>query len=506
MIKKLFKLLFSRIFVIMLLILVQFAVIFVPLYVLNRSTFFNIFFWVVGILVVLYVIKQDIEPSFKLVWTIVILLLPVLGSGLYFIFGDKQHVNKSIRKSHDYRTKSHHLLIGEIKQDNISSNHSALSNDVMAYLQNQGFPAHNNTNIAFFPWGVDKFNSLLIDLKNAKEFIFLEYFIIDEGYMWDTILDILKQKVKEGVEVRLIYDGFGCLTTLPHNYDKKINSFGIKCRIFNEIKPMITFKVNNRDHRKILIIDGKYGYTGGINLADEYINKINRFGVWKDTAIRLEGDAVYSLTFLFLQMWNSIKDDNEDYQKYHIPSKIKNNNLVIPFGDDPTDKERVGENVYIKIFNQAKKYVYLTTPYLICDDTINSAITLAAKSNVEIFIITPGIYDKKMVSWLTKSSYHRLLKAGVRIFEYSKGFVHAKQYVSDDKIAMVGTINMDYRSFYHHYECSTYIEDEQLALSVKEDILNLIKECKEIKLDEIKDPGIIKRLFTDILRIFAPLM
>ena len=506
--KKIFKLLFSRYFILALLIIVQFAAIFVPLYLLNfNSFFFSVVFWIIGLFVVLYIVRQDTEPSFKLTWSIVILLFPLFGSGIYFIFGDKQHVNKSIKKSHNYTSKTHHLLINQARQNNVMLDHSNSSKSVVNYLQHEGFPAFKNTKTKFFPWGQDKFKDLIEDLKSAKNFIFLEYFIINEGYMWDSIVDILKEKVKEGVEVRVMYDGFGCLFTLPSNYPSVLESYGIKTRIFNKIKPMITFKINNRDHRKICVIDGKVGYCGGINLADEYINKIDRFGVWKDTAIKITGDAVFSLTFMFLQTWNSIEDDNEEYIRYYIPNnEVRNDSLVVPYGSDPTYKETIGENVYIKILSQAKDYVYLTTPYLIIDDRMTNALILAAKSGIDVRIITPGIFDKKMVSWITQSSYKRLLEAGIRIFEYTKGFVHAKQYVCDDMISVVGTINMDYRSFYHHYECATFIEDANVALDVKTDILNTIKECREIKIEDTKEYGFIKRLLVDILNIFAPLL
>ena len=510
--KKIFKLLFSRIFVIGLLLIVQLVAIFIPFILLGRwgnsSYVFNIIYFVIGLLVLLYVIKQDIEPGFKLTWSIVILLFPLFGAGIYFIFGDKQHTNKKLREGHKYKEKTHHLLISHTQQQAAIQDHSSKSIYIAKYLENQGFPAYNNTETEYYPWGQDKFKQMLEDLKNAKEFIFLEYFIVNnEGIMWNSILEILKQKVKEGVEVRFIYDGFGSVFTLPSNYDKKMNSYGIKTRIFNKITPLVTFKINNRDHRKILVIDGKYGYTGGINLADEYINKVNRFGVWKDTAVRLHGDAVYSLTFMFLQTWNSIKDDKDNYLKYYIKNnEVTNNKLVIPYGDDPTDKETIGETVYMNILNRAKDYVYLTTPYLICDNTITTALTIAAKSGIDVRIIVPGIFDKKMVSWLTKSSYESLLNAGVRIFEYTKGFVHAKEYVSDDSVTVIGTINMDYRSLYHHFECATYIEDKETAADVKKDFINTMNECKEIKLENLKHNGFIKRLLTDILRIFAPLL
>ena len=307
------------------------------------------------------------------------------------------------------------------------------------------------------------FPVLVKELEQAEHYIYIEYFIINDGVMWRTILDILEQKVAQGVDVRLIYDGFGCLTTLPYKYDKFLREKGIQCKVFNPFRPVLNIIQNNRDHRKICVIDGKTGFTGGINLADEYINQKERFGHWKDTAVMLKGDAVWSMTMMFLHMWNVVNGIQTpiDYaahspHAYH-PEEFEGSGFVQPFTDTPLDGETLGENVYLNIINRAKRYVYICTPYLIIDNEMMTALCLAAKSGVDVRIMTPGVPDKKMVFLLTQSYYAQLIEAGVKIYEYQPGFLHAKSFVCDDEIAVVGTINLDYRSLYLHFEDGVWI-------------------------------------------------
>ena len=354
---------------------------------------------------------------------------------------------------------------------------------------------------------------MLKQLEQAKKFIFLEYFIVDEGYMWGRILNILAQKVKEGVEVRMMYDGTCEFAKLPRSYSKKLRALGIKCKVFSPIMPMVSTHYNYRDHRKILVIDGKVAFNGGINLADEYINRIDLFGHWKDTGIMVKGPAVDSFTLMFLEMWNIDEKQEDDYSKWigladsQISSEETNySGYVIPYGDDPLDGEHVGKLVYMDILNHAEDYVHIMTPYLILDGEMETALIFAAKRGVDVRIILPHIPDKKYAFALAKTHYKALLKGGVKIYEYTPGFVHAKTFVSDDKKAVVGTINLDYRSLYHHFECATYLYDMPVVMDIKKDISETLKLCQEVHFEDLKKQKLSMLIMGKVLKVLGPLM
>ena len=356
----------------------------------------------------------------------------------------------------------------------------------------------------------EMFPAMLEALRSAEHFIFMEYFIINQGYMFQTIVDILEEKAKQGVEVRLIYDDMGCIGTLPPHYYKILQKKGIKCAAFNPFRPVMSVIMNNRDHRKILVVDGTVGFTGGINLADEYINKIERFGYWKDTGVRIEGEGVWSLTNMFLGMWNSIVRSSEDYKKYlppvHQTWNLDEDGFVQPYGDSPLDHENVGENIYLNIISRAKKYVYIFTPYLIIDHETLVALRNAAKSGVDVRIVTPGIPDKKMVYLLTQSYYTPLLEAGVKIYQYTPGFLHAKSFVCDDEIATVGSVNLDFRSLYLHFECGVFMYRSKAVMQVKQDCMETFACSEEISLAFCRKRPLPVRMLQSLLRLFAPLM
>ena len=346
-------------------------------------------------------------------------------------------------------------------------------------------------------------------LEKAEHYIFLEFFIIHEGVMWDSILEILKRKAKQGVTVRLIYDDMGCFLLLPTDYPKQLEQMGISCVKFNPFRPFLSAIQNNRDHRKIISIDGKVAFPGGINLADEYINAIERFGHWKDSAIKVEGEAAWSFTLMFLQMWDACRWEDEDFSRYYPwqtnPCPVIGGGFVQPYMDSPMDTENVGEHVYLQILNQAKDYVYINTPYLIVDDSMVSALTLAAKRGVDVRIITPHKWDKWAIHMTTRSYYRELVKAGVKIYEYTNGFNHSKTFVSDDCTATVGTTNLDFRSLYLHFECGALLFNCEAVSQVKEDFLNTLTICQPITEEDCRH-NVFVRLFQDILRLFAPLM
>lgn len=483
--------------------------------ILKFNDYFIIFYTasiVLSIAVVLGIINNHTNPAYKIAWIIVILVFPFFG-GLFYIFWGRNKLSKRARhnmKSIVDKTKKalppQEFTIRDMEEQNkIAANQSR-------YIQNYGYyPPYRNTSTEYIPEGEIKFEKLKEELRKAEHYIFLEYFIIGKGIMWDSILEILVEKVAEGVDVRVIYDDAGCLFTLPYKYYKKLENVGIKCCVFNPLVPLLSPMLNNRDHRKITIIDGHTGFTGGINLADEYINRAEKYGHWKDSAIMLKGEAVWSMTVMFLSMWNYIRGIEEDFQQFKpisLPEvKLEDSyGYIQPFADNPLDEETVGQIVYLNLINKAQKYVYITTPYLIIDNEMVTALTAAAKGGVDIRIITPNCADKWYVHAVTRTYYRILIESGVKIYEYTPGFIHSKIYVSDDEYGVVGTINMDYRSLYLHFECGVWMYDCSGVMAIKNDFLDTLKLCKEITLEDFRNIKWRKSIGTSILRIFAPLM
>lgn len=462
----------------------------------------------ISIVTALHLMTRPDKSAFKLSLVFLILLFPIFGGALYWIMHFQTAVIgfRKALKEIEKRTK------GAIRprEDLLPLAEKELPEQIkqIRYLQGTpGFPLFDNTDVKYFSHGMPMMESLKEDLMNAKRYIFLEYFIIEEGVMWDPILEILQKKSAEGVDVRVVYDDLGSFLTLPSNYAKKLRALGIQCKVFNKFHPFLTCLQNNRDHRKIAVIDGEIAYTGGINLADEYIGEKIRFGTWKDSAVRLCGDAAWSFTVMFLQIWELLTLKKEDYSIYqqteHRP--IPNQGWLQPYTDSPIDGENVGEQVYLQMIQNAHRYLYITTPYLMVDDNLLSALKLAAKSGVDVRILTPGIPDKKTVHFTTRSYYRELVDAGVRVYEFTEGFVHSKTFVSDDEVATVGTVNLDFRSLYLHFECGVCLYRCPAVLDVKQDFLSTIPVCREITKKDCKS-GPFKRFFQNIMRIFAPLM
>ena len=508
---KYLKLIFNRLFVFGLMILVQVVYM---LLILNKfshySQVWSAICLVLSILVVLFIVNKEDNPAYKIAWIIPILLFPIFGGLLYLFLGNKKPTRRmrdKIEKEHEKhkcRVQNQEVIKDIEKQDlRVAGQVRYLSNHV-------GFPIYENTNATYYKSGEENFKDMIRELKAAKHYIFMEYFIIDEGDMWDTILDILEQKAQEGLDVRLIYDDMGCVSNLPYKYDRILEARGIKCMAFNPFIPFVSLAMNNRDHRKILVIDGHTGFTGGINLADEYINTKERFGYWKDTGIMLKGEGVWNLTTMFLHMWNSFRPTDEDYDKFgphvHLNKLVQHDGYIQPYGDSPLDEEVVGENVYLNLINNAKKYVYIFTPYLIIDNEMMTALCLASKRGIDVKIVTPGIPDKKTVFKLTRSYYHQLIENGVEIYEYTPGFLHAKVVVSDDEVATVGTINFDYRSLYLHFECGVFLYKSKCIQDIKQDALETIAKSRKIENTNVFSNGKIDTLFRAVLRVFAPLL
>lgn len=508
---KYLKVMFNRLFIFGLMILVQ--VVYMLLIISkfgHYSQLLSVICTVLSILVVLFIVNKEDNPAYKIAWIIPILLFPIFGGLLYLFLGNKKPGKKMrVKLEKEYSRQLKHVDQDQRVIEEIESQDMRVAGQVK-YLSNyMNFPIYKNTQAVYYKSGEDNFKDLVRELKAAKHYIFMEYFIIAEGEMWDTILDILEQKAKEGLDVRLIYDDVGCISLLPYKYDRILEARGIKCMAFNPFIPFVSLVMNNRDHRKITVIDGHTGFTGGINLADEYINKKERFGYWKDTGIMLKGEAVWNLTTMFLHMWNSFRYTDEDYSKYkphiHMEELVVNDGYIQPYGDLPLDEEIVGENVYLNIINNAKRYVYIFTPYLIIDNEMMTALCLASKRGIDVKIVTPGIPDKKTIFKLTRSYYNQLIENGVEIYEYTPGFIHAKVVVSDDEVATVGTINFDYRSLYLHFECGVFMYKTKCIQDIKRDAIETIFKSKKIEKDFFKDNkfGV---LFKAVLRLFAPLM
>ncbi len=507
---KLLKKIFNRAFVCILGILLQ--VLYVMSLFWELGTLYNysfLFFQAVGVVISFFIVNSDMNPSYKMAWILTILTFPIFGVMFYIFFGNSRSGDR-LRKRMNHFSKSERNMLPqdtEITDKLMSINEPAKKQ--ADYLRKfGGYPVYEKTDTVYFPTGEDKFKVMLEELEKAKKFIFLEYFIINDGVMWGSILDILVRKAEEGVDVRVIYDDIGCLLTLPYRYDRELEKKGIKCRVFNKFRPILSAKMNNRDHRKILVIDGNTAFNGGINLADEYINEYEKHGHWKDSAVMIKGQAVWSFTMMFMTMWNFLtNNEDEDLEKFRPDKKAGNENgFIVPFTDSPLDNEPVGENVYMNIINSAKKYVYITTPYLIIDNEVQSALILAAKSGVDVRIITPHVPDKWYVHCVTRAYYRNLTRYGVRIYEYTPGFIHAKNFVSDDKFAVVGTINLDFRSLYLHFECASWMYNTSCIPDIKADFENTLKVCEEITYEKCMKVNVFVRFGRMFLRLLAPLM
>ena len=505
---KLMNKVFSRTVVTALLIIIQVAWLAALLLRLGNSLpAIQTVLRILSLVAILFVIKSDMNPSYKIGWILLIAVLPILGGLMYVIFGNKRPtktmrdmLNAQLQKSAEYLST----------QESITGELDGGAAGLFKYLESSaGYPTAKDTAVRYYRVGEEMYADLIPELEKAEKFIFLEYFIIRPGVMWDSVLEGLKRKAAAGVDVRIIYDDMGCIDILPANYNTTLEGWGIRTMAFNRFVPAVSLVMNNRDHRKITVIDGKVGFTGGINISDEYINVKERFGHWKDTGLMLKGPGVFNLTLMFLEMWNAFNKDGDNYADFIPESYVEkggtDDGYVLSFSDSPLDNESVGESVYTDMLYQAKDYIYITTPYLAIDSELQTAMCMAAKRGVDVRMITPGIPDKKLVYRLTRSYYPTLLRAGVKIYEYTPGFIHAKSFVCDDELCVVGTINMDYRSLYLHFECGTLMYNNPEIKQVKRDDLETMEKCRKVELSDMKT-NFIGELFDSFLRSIAPLM
>ena len=506
------KIIFSRAFVLVALLLIQIGVFALAVtYVKDYANFIYAAFVILEIISVIAIINSDSDPNFKTTWILVILILPIFGAAFY-VFVKSQLGTRILKKRlHDMEKKTMpYMQQNEEVLESLRISKPANAN-LATYLNNNSlnFPVYQNTSVKYFASGEEKFEEMKIQLRNAKKFIFLEYFIVEKGKMWGEILSILKDKVWEGVEVRFMYDGMCSINQMPIGYEKEMKRAGIKCKLFNPVTPVLSSAQNNRDHRKICVIDGEVAFTGGINLADEYINVKERFGHWKDTAVMLEGEAVQSFTMMFLQMWNINEKRQEIFAKYlsERSSEVRRElGYVLPYADSPYDNEDVGKRVYLHILDHAKKYVHIMTPYFILDNETMDALCHAAKCGIEVIVIMPHIPDKWYAFVLAKTYYKKVMEAGVKIYEYTPGFVHAKVFVSDGDTATVGTVNLDYRSLYHHFECGAMIYNNTVVWDVEKDFQNTLSKCRLVTKEDLERRSVFEKVAGSVLKLIAPLM
>ncbi|WP_343210288.1 cardiolipin synthase [Anaerolentibacter hominis] len=506
---KIIKILCSRLVITGLLFAVQLGwLIYALLTVSHFSWVAGTAFRIISILAVIGIVQKNENAGYKLAWVIPILLFPLFGGLLYLIYGTKRPVRRFRKKLE----KEYCASMDVLKQDSEITEQlkhwdKGYGRQAEYVFRVSGYPVYKGSETVYYTGTAECYEAILKELKYARKYIFLEYFIVQEGKMWNRLLETLQAKCGEGVRVYMIYDDVGCLGRLPFRYYKKLERLGIHCLAFNPYLPIFSLAINHRDHRKLLCIDGHTVFTGGFNLADEYIGEIERFGYWKDAGIRVRGEAAWSFTAMFLQMWKAVRPMEEDYS-YFLPDGLPDKNVVSdgyvqPYSDSPLDNENLSENIFINMIHGAREYIYLFTPYLVPTDSLLNALKVAAEKGVDVRIGMPGIPDKKFVFWLSRSYYRDLMEAGAKIYEYTPGFLHSKCFACDDAIGTVGSCNLDYRSLYLHFECGTVLYDTESLLKLKEDMLKTFQDSRQVKAEECKKNGLM-RFVQAVLRCFAP--
>lgn len=509
---QLFKLLTSRLLLTITFILLQLVIILTFLNFLNDNfSYIYILFQFISGIILIQLFSDYRSPSVKLPWVVVIIIFPITGIFFYFMIHDNKmrkkyviHMDKIKGILYDYKQQDPQIMSDLNLEDPL------LASKAKYVLDYNDHPVQTNTTYQYFEIGEDMFEKMKQDLKAAKHFIFMEYFIIKTGYMWDQLSAILIERAQAGVDVRLIYDDIGCLGMIPYDSYLKLEKQGVKVERFNPFVPILSMKHNTRDHRKICVVDGYIAYTGGLNLADEYINHVVHFGHWKDTAMRFKGEGVLQFTTMFLENWTFLRKEPFAIENYlphtHHPEAFETDGYVQMYGDGPLNSQLVGQTIYMNILNQAKEYVYIYTPYLIVDNELIVSICMAALRGVDVRIILPHIPDKWYVHTESQSYYPRLLKAGVTILEYTPGFMHAKCFISDDEIAVIGTSNLDYRSLYHHFECGAIIYKASILQDIKQDFESTMSKSQVFRQADYEKTPLIKRLLGTLIKFFSPLM
>ena len=469
---------------------------------------------VVAVLLVVFIINRDIDPAFKLTWIILIVAAPVVGVPLYFAVRSNLGARKARKRVTEEIHATEHFVQPDEELLREMAEKAPEAAAIARYAENVGYStAYRNVGAVYYPSGETMFRAMMDAIEGAKKFVFLEFFILADGVMWNELLELLYRKAREGVEIRLLFDGFSALFKIPVKYEKTLTDAGIQTRVFCPIRPIFSTEQNHRDHRKIVVIDGTLAFTGGINIADEYINLDQRFGRWKDAGVSVRGKASRVFTLLFLQSWNTggsvrTEDRYETYldDPWKDAAEEPSSGYCIPLADNPMDPEQVIETVYIDVLAHAKEYVHISTPYLILDSKMTNALTSAAKRGVDVAILMPHIPDKKVPFAIARSHYPELIEAGIRIYEYTPGFNHGKTFVSDGEKAVVGTSNLDFRSLYLHFECAAYFWDDRIAADVERDFQETIALSHRMTMKDYDDLTDGERFTGRFLRLFGPLM
>lgn len=491
---RLLRMIISRTFFIFVLFILQLVIFFLLIDYIASFRYFNSIFYAISILIVIYMLYKEENPVYKLSWIIPILIFPLFG-GLFYLFYQERNVSKKVYHRH--------LSIDLSRYSYVSSIENPVNSKDSIYLENLNWPTYKHTKTTFHASGEELYQNLLRDISHAKKYIFLEYFIINKGDMWTEMLSLLKQKATQGVEIKILYDDFGS-SELPFHYSKKLNDTNFDIRAFNPMRLHINFAQNYRDHRKIAVIDGKIGYTGGINIGDEYINKINRYGHWHDAGIRLEGEAVWSLVIGFLENWRFTTQKEIDYYTYKVTHLVESDGYITPFTDTPLDRETTTKNIYLSLISSATSSIQITTPYLIIDNELMTSLKYASKSGIDVSIIIPYVPDKKLIFMVTESYLPELIEAGVKVYRYKPGFIHSKMVIADQKRAVIGTANLDFRSLYLHFENTVYLE----SVSAIKDMISFFDETikKSEYVDVLPKRNILYKLLQIILKGFSTLM
>ena len=507
--RNLSKLVFQRVVAVSVGILLQIGFLIVMATYLRADFFWiritmNVLSWAM----VIYIISCGVNPSYKIAWIVLILAFPVAGLTIYLLFGGNKISSYEHRKMQSIEA----VTMQQLQQEEeplweLAAARTPAFNHARYLLSASGYPIYDDADATYFPSGESCYAAMLEELQKAEHYIFIEFFIIAQGKMWDPILQLLREKAAAGVDVRVVYDDFGCITRLPMQYAKKLREMGIRAHAFNPYVPILSARLNNRDHRKLMIIDGRAAFTGGVNLADEYINELERFGRWKDCGILVRGEAVWSMVMMFLSIWDYVAGLEEDVAAFRpdYPEAPAGEGYLQPFADSPLDHEDVGATIFQSLIQSASSRVWIMTPYLILEETLTRSLVEAKRRGVDVRVITPNIPDKKHVKWMTEYYYGELLKCGIRIYEYTPGFVHSK-VVLEEHCAVVGTINMDYRSFYLHYENGIWIYNEEFLQEVRKDFDETFRVSREITYEEWKNRPIKRQVMQHFLKVFSTLV
>ncbi|MCL2578443.1 MAG: cardiolipin synthase [Oscillospiraceae bacterium] len=505
----LFSFLFKRAFFVGVILVAQICLLAFFIVFASQEIFYAyILFYLISIVVVIFIVSNNENPSFKITWIIAIMLLPLLGGFFYLLFGNKRLSKRILKITNQSLQQTRDQMPQNTLEETLWAQSPNLALQCRYVYNMSGYPVWEDHFSQYFSAGEQMFAQMLAELDKAERYIFLEYFILAPGQMWDELFAVLEQKARTGVEVRLMYDDVGTINRLPRGFDKAIRKAGVKLCVFNPFRPHLSSILNHRDHRKLCVIDGKAAFCGGINIADEYINHKEIYGHWKDTGVLIKGPAVWGFVFMYLQQWQFATGEAVDFSRYkaedHTGLPAAGGYLQV-FGDSPLDRVNVTQTAYHNILSRATRYVYITTPYLVLDYETESILCAAAQSGIDVRIITPCRYDKWYVHILTRAHYARIIRAGVRVYEYSPGFMHGKSYVSDDKVCMIGTCNMDFRSFFLHFECSAAFYESATVGQVRDDFLDCLRVSREITLEESLKVSPGGRVLRSILKVFAPL-